>query len=104
MEEVMVIESFEHIMPATTDRAKVKAWVSSVAKPNMAKAGYTLVRWCWVDAADQAPILISLGEHESVERLKEVWQKEEMLAARDDFYRLFPDAKVRRRVMSVIEG
>jgi len=100
----MIIESFEHVMPATIDKARVEAWIRSVAIPNMAKAGYTLVRWCWVETTDRAPILISLGEHESVERLKEVWQKEEMLAARDDFYRLFPDAKVQRREMSVIEG
>jgi len=100
----MIIESFEHIMPAETDRAAVEAWVNTVAKPNMAMAGYKHVRWCWLEATGQPPILISLGEYETVESLRQVWQIKEMLGARDEFYRLFPGAKVSRRVLQVIEG
>ena len=70
----MIIESFEHIFPESTDRSAVESWVSGVAKPNMAKAGYELIRWCWVDVAEQPPTLISIGEHETTEGLKQVWQ------------------------------
>ena len=99
----MIIEIFEHIFPELTDRSAVERWVNGEAKPNMSEAGYELIRWGWVDAADQPPTLISIGEHETAESLKQVWQTKDMLAARDRFYSLFPDAKVSRRVLKVIE-
>ena len=99
----MIIEIFEHIFPESTDRSAVESWVNGEAKPNMAEAAYGLIRWCWVDAAEQPSTLISIGEHESPERLKHVWQTKDMVAARDQFYSLFPEAKVSRRILRVIE-
>lgn len=100
----MVIESFEHIMPASTDKATAESLINTVVKPAMRMAGYKTIRWCWIDAADGSLTLISFGEHETQEALVQVWQKKEMLEARDQFYALFPGAKVSRRVMRVIEG
>ena len=100
----MIIESFEHIMPASTDQAATENWINTVVKPAMKMSGYKLIRWCWGDAADGSLILYSFGEHENQESLKQVWQRHEMIAARNQFYELFPEAKVSRREMRVIEG
>ena len=104
MEEKMIIESFEHIMPTSTDKTIAETWINKVVKPAMKMAGYKLIRWCWSDATDGSLILFSFGEHENQESLKQVWQRQEMLAARDQFYELFPEANVSRRIMSVIES
>ena len=100
----MIIESFEHWMPESTDKVTTESWIRTIANPAMEKAGYTMVRWCWVDKPDGSPILLSFGEHESQESLKQVWGRKEMQAAREQFYALFPEAKVSRRTMQVIEG
>jgi len=99
----MIIESFEHMMPVSTDKAAVESWVNTVVKAAMQVAGYKMIRWCWSYAEDGTLILISFGEHENQESLRQVWQRKEMLAARDQFYLLCPEAKVSRRIMSVIE-
>ena len=100
----MIIESFEHILPASTDKSATETWINTAVKPAMKKAGYKLIRWCWSDATDGSLMLYSFGEHENQESLRQVWQRPDMIAARDQFYELFPEAKVNRRVMSVIEG
>jgi hypothetical protein len=104
MEEKMIIESFEHVMPASTDKTAAESWINTAVKPAMKMAGYKMIRWCWGYAADGSLILFSFGEHENEESLSQVWQRKEMLEARDQFYVLFPEAKVSRRIMSVIEG
>ncbi len=100
----MILESFEHILPASTDKGATESWINTVVKPAMQNAGYRMVRWCWAEASDGSLLLISFGEHESQESLNQVWGRQEMLAARDQFYQLHPDAKVSRRILQVIEG
>ena len=100
----MIIEFFEHVMPAATDKQAAESWIKAVVKPAMKMAGYTMIRWCWSEAVDGSLLLFSFGEHDNQESLRQVWQRREMLAARDQFYALFPGAKVNRRVLRVIEG
>jgi len=100
----MIIESFEHVMPTPIDKTAVESWINTVVKPAMKLAGYKMIRWCWSDATDGSLILFSFGEHENQESLRQVWQRKEMLEARDQFYAMFPEAKVTRHIMSVIEG
>ena len=100
----MIIESFEHIMPAATDKTAAETFINTAIKPAMAEAGYKLIRWCWAEAADGSLLLISLGEHESPQSVNQVWSRPEMLAARNQFYQYYPDAKVTRRILQVIEG
>ena len=100
----MIIESFEHIMPASTDKTATESFLNTVVKPAMASAGYTLIRWCWAETGDDSILLVSLGEHESLESVNQVWSRPEMLAARNQFYQHYPEAKVTRRILQVIEG
>jgi hypothetical protein len=73
------------------------------ARPNMTKTGYKMIRWCWAESTEKPVTLISFGEHTSTESIKKAWQTEEMLTARNQFYRLFPDTKVTRKILNVID-